>query len=258
MCSDKRNRGKISSKLNILRQGFTLLELLVVVSVIALLISVLLPSLTRARDQAKRVHCASNLHQLGIALISYSYEYMDQLPTLYRSGSPFTTYWMSTPNTGDVNLGLLANESYSPEPKVYYCVTQNRAAHASLSFNGPDNKWDGDLLRSSYPARLVEVPMRRSPNTREPMRANELANWKLPDYARKVIYSDFIGVDGFKGGGIIVGYLYAPHKGQGFNRLFGDSSVQWGKPGRLTSKISDRAPSAEMQVNYYKELDILN
>ena len=59
------------------RRGFTLIELLVVVAIIAVLISILLPSLRAARKLAKRVVCASNMRQLGIGMYSYATEMED-------------------------------------------------------------------------------------------------------------------------------------------------------------------------------------
>jgi prepilin-type N-terminal cleavage/methylation domain-containing protein/prepilin-type processing-associated H-X9-DG protein len=62
------------------RPAFTLIELLVVVSIIALLISILLPSLSRAREQSKGVHCLARLSEFGKALSSYENVYSDELP----------------------------------------------------------------------------------------------------------------------------------------------------------------------------------
>jgi prepilin-type N-terminal cleavage/methylation domain-containing protein/prepilin-type processing-associated H-X9-DG protein len=74
------------------RRGFTLVELLVVIGIIALLIGLLLPALSRAREQAKAVKCLSNLHQLGIAAFAYAADNHGSLPLAIGAGSIFWDY----------------------------------------------------------------------------------------------------------------------------------------------------------------------
>jgi prepilin-type N-terminal cleavage/methylation domain-containing protein/prepilin-type processing-associated H-X9-DG protein len=93
-------------KTPVLRVGFTLVELLVVISIIALLMAILLPALARAREQGKRIVCLNNLRQLTLAWMNYASTYNDKL--VNGAPTPVTPGVACTGCTSGTNCTALA------------------------------------------------------------------------------------------------------------------------------------------------------
>lgn len=66
-----------------LKNGFTLIELLVVIAIIAILAAILFPVFARARENARRSSCQSNMKQVGLTLTQYAQDYDEKMPPLY-------------------------------------------------------------------------------------------------------------------------------------------------------------------------------
>ncbi len=136
------------------KKGFTLIELLVVIAIIALLLSILLPALSKVKEQAKRVICTSNARQTGIALITYTSGNNGRLipycdlntgdeltPAQSATVLPWRIVVTHSPVAVDdsanlipMHLGILHAQGYIDNPGIFYCRSQNKDSGYSIPY----------------------------------------------------------------------------------------------------------------------------
>ena len=107
------------------RTGFSLIELLVVIAILAILVGLLLPTVSRAQLAAQKIACLSNLHQIGVYLQQYQNQFDNKLPIYVTGSYASKTIYHSSINDY-TNLGLLVPANIAPKSgsdagRVFYC-----------------------------------------------------------------------------------------------------------------------------------------
>ncbi len=120
-------------------KGFTLMELLVVISVIALLISLLLPSLSQARSLANRVDCAANLRSIGQCMHIYADENHGQYPVNAKNAiftfGPVIAGYTSTFQPIPGSFGALYTSGIMANSTMFYCTQPGFFGPAMAQYN---------------------------------------------------------------------------------------------------------------------------
>lgn len=207
-------------------RGFTLVELLVVIGVIALLISILLPALTKARAAAQRTACLSNLRQVHLAFVFYAQAFNDQVPIGCRNSpnklggivTQFDSMIYSGDTTGKTSgqyvlFGYLYPANLMRAPNIFYCPSQT---DPKTSFNTSANPWPPGPAKNTnvstgYGAR-PDFPIPDDPSTWNSQTLPRLQNFK-----NEAIFSDLVNTSAA---------VLTSHQ-IGVNVLYGDGSAIW-------------------------------
>jgi prepilin-type N-terminal cleavage/methylation domain-containing protein/prepilin-type processing-associated H-X9-DG protein len=113
-------------------RGFTLIELLVVIAIISILAAILFPVFARARENARRASCMSNLKQLGLGMMMYVQDYDERFPAAYFHIDASTTIDWQTLMMPYVKSEQLFICPSSSHPETSQRLTANYGANARL------------------------------------------------------------------------------------------------------------------------------
>jgi prepilin-type N-terminal cleavage/methylation domain-containing protein len=258
--------------------GFTLIEVLVVVAIIALLVSILLPSLSRAREQARRTVCASNLHELGLALLMYR-ETTKSFPHQARVGVPDCQFGVyPAPGVGNTiaawptsvhnALGRFIGKQTAIRPnQVFYCPSVSASDRGSVdidreqpacSIGNPEPYlhityfYYGRLNDGANDPALPRGAAAGEPTTAEVPAKRRLYVTKEPD-ARRVLIADAVSL---WTGGTQWRINHGPDYGRyseatrpgliGQNVGYGDGHVSWNGAQKFPAALRNGAKFADL------------
>ena len=175
-----------------IRSGFTLIELLVVIAIIALLASLLIPSLKQALDRAREAACMSNMRQIVTACRSYLSDHNDMFFEYVGSVTGYREFGQGGKPSGHAGDPRPLNEYVGDYYPIFRCPGDRGRVAVPYSAVQP-TIWD--LTGSSYLFNTIGIPERwatSSPNG-NPNIANQSVN--IDDVTTFVLFLEYPGID---------------------------------------------------------------
>lgn len=140
MATNYSPRGILLHRPKTTSNGFTLIELLVVIAIIAILAAILFPVFARARENARRTSCLSNVKQIGLGVMMYTQDYDEKFPPLGGTGSCAGYY--GNPVSWARNIS-----AYTKSNQLFVCPSDSRSYTYSAG---------NSICSYSFNARLVD------------------------------------------------------------------------------------------------------
>ena len=131
-------------KVQLKSRGFTLIELLVVISVIALLLSILLPSLAKVKESSKRVVCQSNIKQMILPQFSYATSYDGKFPPHWTQYPAWVKEALSFPRALEKSNVVDALKDYVPGEMTICPIYARRASDLVYAYSDAYWNWPPD------------------------------------------------------------------------------------------------------------------